>query len=162
MLFSELEWWYAPFFYVSLSKSSSKSHHLSRNFLEINSFEIKGEQETRVNKFGYLSIISCLALCVSTATISDGGDFNWTVHTIGATSFFILALYMVMVASKIYRELWVIKPFVSYWSYQMKKYTNFFIGGFIALQVNFKLFSCWTWQSWSTLDHLWNGQLRFS
>lgn len=76
------------------------------------SFELKGEQEQRVNKFGKLSIISCIALCVSTATISDGNDMNWTVHTIGATSFFLIALYMIVVASKIYRDLWSIKHFV--------------------------------------------------
>lgn len=76
---------------------------LPRNYLEIKSFEIVGREEKRVRKFGKLSIVSCIALCVSTATISDGGDMNWTVHTIGATSFFVFALYMVVVASKIYR-----------------------------------------------------------
>jgi len=60
---------------------------------------------------------------------------QWTLHTIGATGFFIIALYMVIVASKIYRELYVIKPFISYWSYQIKKYTNVFIVAFISIQL---------------------------
>lgn len=74
-------------------------------------------------------------LCISTATISDGGDMNWTLHTIGATGFFLIALYMVIVASKIYRELYVIKPFVPEWSYLIKKYTNFFIAFFLLIQL---------------------------
>lgn len=88
-----------------------------------------------MKKFGPLSIVSCLALCVSTATISDGKDMNWTVHTIGATSFFIISLYMVVIASKIYRELYPIKPFISYWSYQLKKYTNLIVGIFLLIEI---------------------------
>jgi hypothetical protein len=88
-----------------------------------------------VVKFGWLSIASCIALCVSTATISDGGDMNWTVHTIGATSFFILALYMVIVASKIYRELYAVKHFISYWSYQIKRFANLIVGFFLTVQL---------------------------
>jgi hypothetical protein len=49
---------------------------------------------------------------VSTATISDGGDMNWTVHTIGATSFFIISVYMALVTSKIYRELYFKQKFI--------------------------------------------------
>ena len=103
--------------------------------MEIKSFEITGREEPRVRKFGWLSIVSCIALCVSTATISDGGDMNWTVHTVGATSFFIFALYMVLVASKIYRELYFQKPFISYWSYQVKKYCNEVIAFFLLIQL---------------------------
>jgi c-di-AMP phosphodiesterase-like protein len=88
-----------------------------------------------VKKFGVLSIVSCIALCVSTATISDGGDMNWTVHTIGATSFFIFALYMVLVASKIYRELYAQKHFISSWSYQIKKYSNEIVGFFLLIEL---------------------------
>lgn len=98
-------------------------------------FELTGHDEPRVAKFGWLSITSCIALCVSTATISDGGDMNWTLHTVGATSFFILALYMVLVASKIYRELYAIKPFISEWSYQIKKYSVAIVGFFIGVQL---------------------------
>lgn len=53
--------------------------------------------------FGPLSILCCLMLCLSTSTISDGGDMDWTAHTIGATSFFIIAMYMCLIASRIYR-----------------------------------------------------------
>lgn len=69
----------------------------------IKSYEIKGQGEPRVNKFGTLSIISCLMLCLSTSTISDGKDMDWTSHTVGATSFFILSMYMCIVASNIYK-----------------------------------------------------------
>jgi len=64
---------------------------------------LKGQSDHRLKKFGPLSIYACLALCISTATISDGGDMNWTLHTIGATSFFIISIYLIVVASKIYR-----------------------------------------------------------
>jgi hypothetical protein len=37
---------------------------------------------------------ACFMLCISTATMSDGGDMNWTLHSIGATGFFILILYL--------------------------------------------------------------------
>lgn len=60
---------------------------------------------------------------------------NWTLHTIGATSFFLIALYMIKVASAIYRELWMIKHFIPWWSYQIKKYTDFFLGFFILLEI---------------------------
>jgi hypothetical protein len=88
-----------------------------------------------LQSFGKISFASALALCVSTATISDGGDLDWTSHTIGATSFFILAMYMCITASKVYRKLYVVKPFCSFWSYQIKKYTNFFVIGFIVLTI---------------------------
>lgn len=88
-----------------------------------------------MRNFGSLSIVSSLALCVSTATISDGGDMNFTLHTIGATSFFIITLYLIIVASQIYRELYFVKPFISSSSYQIKKYTNLIIGVFIVIQV---------------------------
>lgn len=60
---------------------------------------------------------------------------NWTLHTIGATGFFLIALYITVVASAVYRELYVVAPFVPSWSYQIKKYTNVLIGVLIALQV---------------------------
>lgn len=72
-------------------------------------FEILGAPEKSLNSFGVLSIISCLFLCISTATISDGGDMNWTLHTVGATGFFIVALLLVLKASKLYRKLWSAK-----------------------------------------------------
>jgi len=107
--------------------------YLFRNFLEVKSFEIRGQEETRVKQFGKLAIFSCILLCISTGTISDGGDMNWTLHTIGATGFFLIALYIVKVASAVYRDLYVIKPFVAEWSYQIKKYTNFFLLSFIVI-----------------------------
>jgi hypothetical protein len=73
---------------------------------------------------------------VSTATISDGGDMNWTAHTIGATGFFIFALLLILRASKIYRKLWSAKRnFCPKWSYQIKKYSNFILASVIGLQI---------------------------
>ena len=74
-------------------------------------------------------------LCISTATISDGGDMNWTLHTIGATSFFVISIYLIIVASKIYRELYVIQPFISSWSYPLKKYVNEVVIVLLGIQV---------------------------
>jgi hypothetical protein len=42
---------------------------------------------------------------------------------------------MCITASRVYRKLYVVKPFCSYWSYQIKKYTNFFVLGFILLTI---------------------------
>ena len=84
---------------------------------------------------GPISIFACLMLCVSTATISDGGDMNWTLHTIGATSFFIFTLYIIVVAAKIYRELYTIKAFIPAWSYQVKRFTNEVVLFFIAVML---------------------------
>ena len=83
-----------------------------------------------------LSTIACIALCVSTATISDGGDMNWTVHTIGATGFFLIVLYLIMKASKVYRKLWPHKRgFCPTWSYNIKKYSNFIILSIVVLEL---------------------------
>lgn len=114
---------------------------LYRNYLTIKSFEIVGSFDQRLSKFGTLSVACCLLLCLSTSTISDGkdakgdSDMNWTFHTVGATGFFILAMYMLIVASKIYRELYVIKPFCNFYSYQVKKYTNWVVLFFILTEI---------------------------
>lgn len=98
-------------------------------------FEILGAPQKSLNSFGVLSIISCLFLCISTATISDGGDMNWTLHTVGATGFFIVALLLVLKASKLYRKLWSAKKnFCPQWSYQIKKYSNFILASVLLLQ----------------------------
>jgi hypothetical protein len=68
--------------------------------------------------------------------MSDGGDMNWTIHVAGASSFFIISLFLMLKASKVYRTLWKAKPgFIGFWSYQIKKYTNFCILAFIVMQV---------------------------
>jgi hypothetical protein len=73
-------------------------------------------------------------LCLSTGTISDSKDMDWTSHTIGATSFFILAMYMCLTASKIYRELYYMdKTLCSKWSFMVKKYNFWAIVGFLGL-----------------------------
>lgn len=59
---------------------------------------------------------------------------NWTAHTIGATGFFILAILLVIRASKIYRLLWNQKHgFCPTWSYQIKKYSNFILASILGL-----------------------------
>ena len=68
-----------------------------------------------------------MLLCISTSTISDGKDMNWTLHTIGATGFFLIAIYMCSVASSVYRKLYLKKQFCNFYSYQLKKYINFFL-----------------------------------
>jgi hypothetical protein len=60
---------------------------------------------------------------------------NWTLHTVGATSFFILAIYMVLVASKIYRELYSLKKFIPEWSYQIKRFSVEIVGFFLGVQL---------------------------
>lgn len=99
-------------------------------------FEILGAPEPKLESFGTLSTIACFALCVSTATISDGGDMNWTAHTIGASSFFVITLFQISRASKIYRNLWPSKRgFCPNWSYQIKKYSNFILLSIVVLQL---------------------------
>ena len=65
--------------------------------------------------------------------MSDGGDMNWTAHVAGATSFFLISLFILIRASFVYRKLWVVKNFCPKWSYQIKKYANFVVIGFILL-----------------------------
>jgi uncharacterized protein YybS (DUF2232 family) len=68
--------------------------------------------------------------------MSDGGDMNWTLHTIGASSFFLISLYICLKASAVYRSLWHKKKhFCSIWSYQIKKYANFLILILLILQI---------------------------
>jgi hypothetical protein len=122
----------------------------------IQSFEITGQAERRVRHFGTLSILCCLFLCLSTSTISDGKDMDWTSHTIGATSFFILSMYMCSVGAKIYRELYRIRPFCSKWSFMVKKYINWVIAFFLVLTVmdKFKLISIGSFVEWAATFYL--------
>jgi len=120
-------------------------------------FEILGAPEKSLNSFGTLSILSCIFLCISTATISDGGDMNWTAHTIGATGFFIFAILLVTKASKIYRKLWPVKHhFCPEWSYQIKKYSNFILASILGLQLGdaLKLFDIGSFVEWYATFYL--------
>lgn len=59
---------------------------------------------------------------------------DWTSHTIGATSFFILSMYMCVTASKVYRELYYLdKSLCSEWSFMVKKYNVWAIVVFLGL-----------------------------
>ena len=87
-----------------------------------------------MRNFGWISTVACLLFALSTATISDNHkDMNWTLHTIGASGFFVVTLYLMLVASKVYRNLWKVKPFCSYSSYWVKKYCNFLLLGLITV-----------------------------
>jgi len=123
----------------------------------IKSFEITGQEERRVRHFGPLAIGCCLFLCLSTGTISDGKDMDWTAHTIGATSFFILAMYMCVVASKIYRELYYLdRSLCSKWSFMVKKYNVWAIVGFLGLTVldSLKLINIGSFVEWAATFYL--------
>lgn len=67
--------------------------------------------------------------------MSDGGDMNWLLHIIGARVFFIISIWLVLSASKIYRILWVHEHFCPEWSYQIKKYSNFILIVIVILQI---------------------------
>lgn len=60
---------------------------------------------------------------------------NWLLHIIGARVFFIISIWLVLRASKIYRILWVHKHFCPEWSYQIKKYSNFILIVIAVLQI---------------------------
>lgn len=53
---------------------------------------------------GWIGALGAFGLAISTATISGGkGDMNWTLHTIGATSFFIVTIYNCFTVSSVYK-----------------------------------------------------------
>lgn len=61
---------------------------------------------------------------------------DWTAHTVGATSFFILAMYMCLTGSKIYRELYNLDgSLCPRWSWMIKKYNLWVIVGLLVLTV---------------------------
>lgn len=96
-------------------------------------------------------------LCLSTSTISDGKDMDWTAHSIGATSFFILAMYMCLTASRIYRELYFIdKSLCPRWSYLIKKYNFWVIIGLLLLTLldSYKLIDIGSLVEWTATFYL--------
>ena len=96
-------------------------------------------------------------LCLSTSTISDGKDMDWTAHSIGATSFFILAMYMCLTASRIYRELYHIdKSLCPRWSYLIKKYNFWVIIGLLLLTLldSYKLIDIGSLVEWTATFYL--------
>ena len=82
---------------------------------------------------------------------------DWTSHTIGATSFFILAMYMCIISSKIYRELYYQQPgFCSKWSFYIKKYTNWVVVFFLVLTFmdSWKLIDIGSFVEWAATFYL--------
>lgn len=92
------------------------------------SFELRGQSDPRLPAVGPLSVVSSLALCVATASISDGGDLNYQIYYLGTYLYWGLTLWLIWTTSVSYRELWAIEAFVPEWSYQFKNY-----GGYLAL-----------------------------
>lgn len=61
---------------------------------------------------------------------------DWTAHTVGATSFFIFAMYICLIASRIYRELYNIdRSLCPKWSLMIKRYNLWVIVGLLVLTV---------------------------
>jgi len=75
-----------------------------------------------LNYFGTFSIVAALLLCLSTASISDGGDLNYPLYYWGSRLYWLLSLIMIVLAAGVYRDLYYISPFVPEWSYQFKNY----------------------------------------
>ena len=85
------------------------------------SFRILGSYNEKLDKLGLIGTIASAFLALSTASISDGGDMLWTWHSIGATGFFIIALYNCFAIGATYRKLWrVNRRFCPYFSYYYK------------------------------------------
>jgi hypothetical protein len=92
------------------------------------SFELRGQADPRLAIVGPLSVISCLLLCFSTASISDGGDLNYELYYFGSRAYWVLSLFIIYRTANVYRELWEISAFVPSWSFEFKNY-----GGYLAL-----------------------------
>lgn len=75
-----------------------------------------------------MSVVACLAMCISAASVSDGGDLNYDLYYWGCYIYWGLSLWMLWKTSCSYRSLWAACHFVQEWSYQVKNY-----GGYIAL-----------------------------
>lgn len=88
------------------------------------SFEFKGEADERLEYFGRLSVIACISLCISTASISDGGDLNHEFYFYGSRIYWVLALYIMFRSSAIYSDLWSINHFIPQWSYKIKAHSG--------------------------------------
>ena len=90
------------------------------------SFELKGQADSRLTHFGLESIIACILLCISTASISDGGDLNMDLYFYGSRGYWLLALFLIWKSGNVFADLWAIrtKDFVPYWSFKVKSYSR--------------------------------------
>ena len=88
--------------------------------MQILSFRLKQQAEPRLENMGWIGGVASFGLAISTATISDGKDMNWTLHSIGATGFFIVTLYNCITVSAVYKDLWQYQHFCARWSYLYK------------------------------------------
>lgn len=82
---------------------------------------------------------------------------NWTAHTVGATSFFILAMYMCLTASNIYRELYFIDSnFCPRWSFMIKRFNLWVIVTLLVLTVmdSYKLIDIGSLVEWLATFYL--------
>lgn len=84
-------------------------------------FKVIGQYNSKLENLGLIGTVASGFLALSTATISDGSDMMWTWHSIGATGFFIIAIYNCFSISNSYKKLWAAQPgFVPYYSYLYK------------------------------------------
>lgn len=82
---------------------------------------ITGSFNNKLDNVGLIGTIASGFLALSTATISGGRDMMWTWHSIGATGFFIIALYNCFSISSTYKQLWAQSPgFCNKYSYLYK------------------------------------------
>lgn len=74
----------------------------------------------------YASWVAAFLLCVSTATISDGGDINWTLHSIGATGFFLIMVVVLLISYRNYINIFNANPsFITKISFYIKTFLAF-------------------------------------
>lgn len=93
--------------------------------MQIKSFEFKGQADSRLEHFGVEAVVSCLLLCLSTASISDGGDLNYDFYFYGSRGYWAITLFLIWKSSNIFISLWSIKPgFIPEWSFHVKSYSG--------------------------------------
>jgi len=77
-------------------------------------------------------LFASFLLMMSTAAMSDGDDMDWLIHVIGATGFFLMVLYNMIITINYIEEIWKISPgFIGKLSYNLKVGTKraiYFLG----------------------------------
>ncbi|KAL4497957.1 hypothetical protein ABPG72_014814 [Tetrahymena utriculariae] len=74
-----------------------------------------------LNFIGKGGVSAGFLLCLSTASISDGGDMDWVPHIIGATGFFITIVFVIGVCTENYIKIYKANPkFIPFYSFVIK------------------------------------------
>jgi hypothetical protein len=66
---------------------------------------------------GTFSILAAISLCLSTASISDGGDLNYDLYYWGSRVYWLFSLVIIVLAGGVYRDLYFMSAIVPKWSY---------------------------------------------